>query len=366
MSLLSIPLGFGANAFFSAFTHWVVGGAESVLGDLLDDVTGPTTVGLEKGDWFTSVAGLMFPLEEYLVAPLLLAATIGAIVRQDMRRLARAWAVYLPISMLAGAAVVGLTRTGLQFSDQFSASVQQIVLPNLRSIFVTDIGLGIISTISDGPFAAALGLLVILGALAIWLELVLRATAIELAVFFMPLALSGLVWPATAHWAKRLVEVLVALLLAKPVIVGALCLGASALQDTSDPSVAVNGVAILLMAAFAPMALLKLVPIVEVSAIAHLEGLSRRPFQAAERNFHRAMGAVSTVGAAAAGVASAVGVAKGAEGTGLGLAGSASHYVAQVGQGSLSDAERYGPAASSGEVPARSVPVPAKAGAGDG
>lgn len=361
MSLISLPVSLGAGAFFSAFTSWIVGGAESVLTDLLDnEIIGATTVGLANGDWFTSVAGLMFPVEEFVVAPLLLAATIGAILRQDMRRLARAWGAYLPISLLGGAVVVELTRAGLQFTDQFSSSIEQLVLPDLQSVLPTDIGTGIISSTTDGPFAAVLSLLVILGALAIWLELVLRATAIELAVFFMPLALAGLVWPTTAHWAKRLVEALVALMLAKPIIVGALCLGGSALEDKSDPSAAVSGVAILLMAAFAPMALLKLVPIVEVSAIAHLEGLSRRPVQAAERGFQRAMAAV-TAGTTAAGAASAVGGAGGE-----GLVGSAGQLMAQVGHGpDLTEAERYGPAATPQPVPARPAQTPDKAGASD-
>jgi hypothetical protein len=359
MSIISLPLSLGANAFFSAFTKWIVGGAQSVLTDLLDEIMAPTTVGLGSGDWFTSVAGVMFPLEEFLVAPLLLAATIGAILRQDMRRLARAWGVYLPISMLAGGAVVELTRTGLQFTDQFASSVQQLVLPNLQNILATDIGVGIVSTIADGPFAAALSLLVLLGALAIWLELVLRATAIELAVFFMPLALAGLVWPATAHWAKRLIEVLVALMLAKPIIVGALCLGGSALQDVSNPGAAVSGVAILLMAAFAPMALLKLVPLVEVSAIAHLEGLSRRPFQAAERGVHRVMGAVTPAASAAAAATAAIGVEGGAAGLSgvAGLSGSAGHYAAQVGQGTLTKAQELGPAADPEDIRAQSAPA---------
>jgi hypothetical protein len=198
-----------------------------------------------------------------------------------------------------------------------------------------------------------------LGALAIWLELVLRATAIELAVFFMPLALAGLVWPATAHWAKRLIEVLVALMLAKPIIVGALCLGGSAFQDTRDPSAAVNGVSILLMAAFAPMALLKLIPLVEVSAIAHLEGLSSRPFQAAERGMHRVAGAARWGAGAAAGAAAA----RGAEGGAAGLSGSAGHYAAQVVQGDFSEhrplthAEELGPAADPERVRAESFPI---------
>jgi hypothetical protein len=256
----------------------------------------------------------------------------------------------------------------LQLTDQFASSIAQLVFPNLQNIFATDIALGIVSTISDGPFAAALSSLVLLGALAIWLELVLRATAIELAVFFMPLALAGLVWPATAHWAKRLIEVLVALMLAKPIIVGALCLGGSALQGTTDASAAVNGVAILLMAAFAPMALLKLVPLVEVSAIAHLEGLSRRPFQAAERNMQRVMGAVSMGAGHIAGATAAAGV----DGGGAGLSPSAGHYAAQVGQdppdgeGPITEAEIYGPAATPKVILAQSAPSSTNGSAGHG
>jgi hypothetical protein len=142
-----------------------------------------------------------------------------------------------------------------------------------------------------------LSLLVIVGGLLIWLELALRSAAIELAVFFMPLALSGLVWPATAHWAKRLAEVLGALLLAKPVVVGALCLGANALTSAeAGASSVVTGSAILLLAAFAPVALLKLVPIAEVSAIGHLQDVSRQPLRAAERAAHSAMNLATRAG----------------------------------------------------------------------
>ena len=211
------------------------------------------------------------------MAPLLFAATIGAVLRQDMRRLGRSWGVFLPVSMLAGYAVVELTKTGLDITD--GISVRHPVRGHAQPghVLVRAISLGIIASINEGILSILLSLLIIAGCLAIWLELVVRAAAIELAVFFMPLALAGLVWPATAHWAKRLVEVLVALLLMKPVIVGALCLGAGAVVDVGDPSTAVSGLAILLIAAFAPYALLKLVPIVGVSAIAHLEGLSRQP-----------------------------------------------------------------------------------------
>jgi hypothetical protein len=300
MNPLGLPVSIGANAFFSALLHWEAIGAQSVVSDVIGNaITATTTVDLGKTSWFSSVTHQMFPVEELIVAPLLFAATIGAIFRQDMRRLARAWGVCLPISMIAGYAVVQLTATGLSITDAISSAIQYQVMPGLGTVLVNAIDLGIAASLTDGMLSAVISLLIIAGCLAIWLELLLRSAAIELAVFFMPLALAGLVWPATAHWAKRLAHVLTALLLTKPVIVGALCLGAGAVEDVNDPSAAVGGLAILLIAAFAPFALFKLVPIVEVAAISHLEGLSRRPFRAVEQGAQRVMSGVAEATAAA-------------------------------------------------------------------
>jgi hypothetical protein len=299
MSLLSLPISIGADALFSALVRWGADGAQLAVRDVIGSaIIGSTTVGLGQASWLSSVTRNMFRVEGLIMAPLLFAATIGAVVRQDIRRLGRSWGVYLPASMLAGYAVVELTKIGLDITDGISAAIQYEVMPDLGAVLVRAISLGIISSINEGVLSMLLSLLIIAGCLAIWLELVVRAAAIELAVFFMPLALAGLVWPATAHWAKRLVEILVALMLMKPVIVGALCLGAGAVVDVGSPSTAVSGLAILLVAAFAPYALLKLVPMVGVSAIAHLEGLSRQPLRAGEQAVQRALTYFTQAGAA--------------------------------------------------------------------
>jgi len=111
----------------------------------------------------------------------------------------------------------------------------------------------------------------------IWLELLLRASAIYVAVFFLPVALAGLVWPATARWSRRLVELLAALILSKFVIVAVLSLGVAMVANGDGIDVAVSGGALLLLAAFAPFVVLRLAPVVETAAIAHLEGIERRP-----------------------------------------------------------------------------------------
>ena len=57
----------------------------------------------------------------------------------------------------------------------------------------------------------------------------IRAAAVYVAVLFLPLALASLAWPAIAHWCRRLVDTLVALVLGKFVIVSVLSLAAGAL-----------------------------------------------------------------------------------------------------------------------------------------
>jgi hypothetical protein len=73
------------------------------------------------------------------------------------------------------------------------------------------------------------------------------------------------------------------LVISKFAIASVLALAAGLLLGSSGLAAVVQGVALLAMAAFAPFALLKLVPVVEAGAVAHLEGLGRRSVRAAER-----------------------------------------------------------------------------------
>ena len=48
------------------------------------------------------------------------------------------------------------------------------------------------------------GIAVVFGALMVWVELLIRAAAVYVAVLFLPLALASLAWPAIAHWCRPL------------------------------------------------------------------------------------------------------------------------------------------------------------------
>jgi len=296
MAILGVPIlippsitASAADELLKVLLTWETTVTEALVKDVMSALAAATAVTPAKGDgWFGTVDHEMYPVEVLIVAPLLFAATIGAIVHQDIRRLARAWAVGLPVSLIGGFAAASAGLSGLQITNFLSALIEKETAPRLGSDFIAAISLGANSSAS-GPVGALFSLIVLAGGVAIWLELALRSASVELAIFFMPLAFAALVWPSTTYLAKRLVQLLVALLLAKPVIVGALCLGDNALTSSSaGASSFVTGSAILLMAAFSPMALLKLVPLIEVSAISHLQGLARQPLSVAERNAQRA------------------------------------------------------------------------------
>ena len=74
-------------------------------------------------------------------------------------------------------------------------------------------------------FGVFLGAIILaIGAFVLWLEMVIRDAAIYIELFFLPLTFVAMIWPATSRWARRLVELLIAVILAKFVIVSILTL----------------------------------------------------------------------------------------------------------------------------------------------
>jgi hypothetical protein len=238
----------------------------------------------------------MIGLVQLAVIPMLMAATIGAVLRQDLRRLARIWAVGLPVAALAGVASAQLAAWALTVTDSMCS-----VIGDGKTQLVDQLGKSLPHTLGRAPdFVQMIILLLhIAGTLLVWLELLLRASAVYIAMSFMPLALACYIWPAAAGIAKRTVELVLALILSKFVIVAGLILGLADLTSPGPVDNVLSAGAILMIAGFAPFCLLRLAPIVETAAIAHMEGLSRRPFRAATRTVSAGVGlATNPVGRA--------------------------------------------------------------------
>lgn len=254
----------------SALTSWVADGARTVLGWLGNFVEGTTTPRLEA-EWFRSHYRAMVALAGLLVLPLLVSSILGAVVHQDPGRLIRTVFGYLPMAGILTAGAVSLVILGLRITDDLSSWVGAGTGAE-ASEFLGKAGAALttVGAVPGGQFLVFVGGLVLaVGAVAVWLELLIRSAAIYVAVLFLPLALAGMVWPATAHWIKRLTHLLVAVILSKFVIVAILSLAASGLAaapgDGGGFGAVLAGGALLTLAAFSPMALLRMAPIVEAN-----------------------------------------------------------------------------------------------------
>ncbi|MGH9077407.1 MAG: hypothetical protein ACRDY0_08145 [Acidimicrobiales bacterium] len=277
-----------ATAVFDGFGGWLAAGASSLVHKVASLATA-TSPQLGTG-FFQARFSTMLEVAGLVVAPLLGAATISAVAHQDLRRLGRAWGVALPIALVVGAGAVPFTQLGIEVTDSLSNIVWDSATADVGRV-LAKIGDALATSIASGNafLAVVISLVVIAGCFLVWLELLLRSAAIYMAVAFLPLALAGMVWPATAHWAKRAVELLVALVISKFVIVVALTIGIGAAGEAKDADQVLVGGAVLLMAGFAPFLVLKLAPVFEMAAVAHLEGAARRPVDAARQHVARAL-----------------------------------------------------------------------------
>jgi hypothetical protein len=125
--------------------------------------------------------------------------------------------------------------------------------------------------LSGSPFLAIMvGLFLVAGAFALWIELLMREAAVYVIVLMLPLAFAAMVWPARRIWAIRAVELLAALILSKFAIVAVLSLGGAALSAGTGHGLtaAMVGVVLVIMGAFAPWALLRLLPLAELASSA--------------------------------------------------------------------------------------------------
>ena len=216
----------------NALGGWVTGGASWLLTQIGAVITSTTTVDL-GASWFLSNYATMVALAGVVIVPMLLLGIMQAIYRQNGSMLIRSVLVNVPLALLLTAVAVKLVSLGLALTDAMSDVVSQGAGVDAGR-FLSEVSLGLSGSGTAQPTVPTFvlfiaGLVVVFGALMVWVELLIRSAAIYVAVLFLPLVLASLAWPAIAHWCRRLVDTLVALILGKFVIVAVLSLAAGAL-----------------------------------------------------------------------------------------------------------------------------------------
>jgi hypothetical protein len=202
-----------------------------------------------------------------------------------------------------------------------------------------------------GLAAALIVALAGLAALVIWFVLALRGALLYLEVLAIPLALCGLYWGGTAHWIKRLVDLIVATIVSQLVITMLMVLAAADLNNSQlsvtgsiggDMTTLFLSVAFLLLGSLAlPMAL-KHVPAATEHAAAAASQIS-------------GPGRMTYMGSRIAGTAKMMGRSSGGSQAIVRQAGAAAGPVgvaAGVGVGAATSAARAGAGAAAGAASA--------------
>jgi len=381
--VVTAPVTAAGDAVMKGVTTWVANGASWLVrqaGTLIDETTTPRI----SSPWFTRQYRAMGAIAAVFALPLLLVAVIQAVLTRNASVLARAVTVNLPAAFLLTAGAVAVVELMLVITDQASAQVAASVGNDAKAFF-SDTGkaLAAVTAASGGTnpvplFAVFLGgLIAAVGAFFVWIELLLRSAAIYVAVLFLPLTFVAMIWPQTARWAKKLLELLFALIVAKFVIVSIMALAAAGLgQSRAEDAFqgVLAGAALMVLAAFSPFVLLRLIPLAEgavesarfrsgtgAAALGPVASPSLVMRRVMDGNWGaggglRAAPAGGTGGAGAGGGASAG--AGGAAAGGAGVAGAGATGAARVGAAVRGRAENLGGAGEingkgAGEGPAR-------------
>ena len=294
MKRLPLVIG-GLVAWVVDAVVWVVGG----VFNFFLDATDPNV----QADWFVTGDGPYATTATIGATLLVLFALVGIVqgtLRGDPAGMVRSIALDLPVSVLGMVGLVTVTQALIRLTDVLSMHITGNFQDDIRAFGTVVASL---QTLSGGTSTAfvvfLLGLVTVVAGLVLVAELVIRAALIYVVVALAPIVFATRLWPATGGAARKLLELLCALILSKLVIAVALSVAAAAAVGAGsggevtalpepevfaeDPGGSVTqAVGILLtaaaafgVAAFSPLLIARLLPLTEAAVVA--QGLRSGP-----------------------------------------------------------------------------------------
>jgi hypothetical protein len=212
---------------------------------------------------YTKVYDLVFGIAVFVMLGFFVLQLIGAMIRREPAALARA-ALGLAKSILGSFLALTLLATALEITDQLCLGLVTAAGTNMAQmgdkVSVLAAGLGAINIATPGAGAIVtifLAGLAIVGAMIVWISLLVRKALLLIAIVFAPVALAGSSWDHTRSWVSRWATFVIAMIASKLVLVVVFLLATAQvaapidadLQSVSQP---IAGVVLMLMAGFAP------------------------------------------------------------------------------------------------------------------
>lgn len=262
---------------FGALTSWVlssVGWLLRATGAVLNDAGEPAAITRAATPEFVTLA----TLSPVLLLGAMLVSALHALRRGDAGSLGRSFLGVAPACVFAIVAARPLASMLLRVVNQLCVTAAGPVGSGERALSHAVMSLPAASTPGFGLFVLA-GLVVV-GGVLLWCELVIRAVVLTLLLVLVPVVVPLAVVPALRRVGWRVAETFAAVALSKFFIVVTLALGLSELAGVGASTV-ITGAVTLALAAAAPFVILRLIPLVEQSALHGVEGLRQRATRAA-------------------------------------------------------------------------------------
>jgi large-conductance mechanosensitive channel len=287
------------NQIVGGLVSWVLDSIAWFVDAVLAFFQRTSTPDLASG-WFAgapagagahSPYGVVVSLALSLLLLCVLLSVLHGLVLGEGPAMAARLARDVPLAVLGMVATIGVVQVLLGAADQLSA---QILSSTDAGAHATDVlrTLSTATAFNGQPTFVVflLGLVAVLGAFLLWVELLVRASLLYVLIALSPLAYAAFVWPTARRVLHRLAELVVALVLSKVVIAITLAVAASALAsspstttipgDEAKLGTLLVGTIMFLLAAFAPFLILRLFPLVEAATVAR--GVSRAPARATQ------------------------------------------------------------------------------------
>ena len=258
--------GDAAGAVVTAPFDWLAqgmgGAAEWMFKSVWQVIDSTTYVDVTSGE-YTKVYSIMFGIAVFVMLGFFMLQVIGGMIRRDPAALSRA-ALGLAKSILGSFVALALLGTALEISDQLSIGIVNAAGTNMNEmgdkVAVLAAGLGTINLAAPGAGAILtifLASLAIVGAMVVWISLLIRKALLLIAIVFAPIALAGSSWDHTRSWVSRWATFVIAMILSKVVLVVIFLLATAQVSapidaDLESVSQPMAGVVLMLMAGFAP------------------------------------------------------------------------------------------------------------------
>lgn len=318
--MIASIFGFFANSALSGIAGAFVKAADVFLQALFTAMTASTSLNLTSGN-FVKEFDSVFALGLLVMLALALVEIAAGALQRSGARIAK-----VPLNMVL--MIVGTMAT-IAIVDMLLAATDSMAAGLLSLSGITLSGTAMTASLaalaSDPAVAIFVATLVLLAVFAIFVTLVVREVLIVMTVVMAPVALAGFTSQTTRGWVRKWIEMTLALIFSKVILVIILVTGFNLLAGigsgggaagvASSVTSLLGGVGLLMLASFSPMVAMKMVHFTgghfeEAARMGHASLSSAMPPQMVKDTARKAGGAVGGVVPAPIGASATTGAAR--------------------------------------------------------